>query len=317
MIGIKMNKGTESKFKFTHPDKVIVDNITLTYNPKDESEKDYISKAVKSEGWLETWSGAKHLKQNIHYQTMVDLLFPDNTFTHDNRARLELNPRNPATPFLRLEYNPEHISFTDLSVCLKDIMPHGADCIFDHGNVTRLDIAVDIQQVFPCQIILDYIKMRFRTVYLESGQVGSVYIGKDTGKNQMYMYDKVKEMIDMKYQIKPLSGYQLPTDGLTRLEVRHRPKKTKFTDLFSLPNLFAPMFIVGTPLQVKGDLDFNIKRDLCVHKGLRHTINKFPDADRWEFSAKLEKYGKADFLNIKELWDTLPNALLKVHPTHL
>jgi len=309
-----MKKSTDTTFKFIHPEKVIVDNITLTYSPKCQSDKDHISKAIKTEGWLETWGGVKYPSQSIHYKTKVDLLFPDETFTHDNRARLEINPRNPATPFLRLEYNPEKISFSDISVCLNDIMPHGVDCIFDHGNITRLDIAVDIQQVYPHQIMLDYIKTKFRTVYIESGSVNSVYIGKDTGKNQMYMYDKVQEMLDKKYQIKSLSGFQMPSGGLTRIEVRHRPKKTKFTDLFSLPNLFTSMFIVGTPSQVKGDLDFNVKRDLCVHKGIRHTVNKFPDSDRLEFAAKIEKHGKADFLNIKELWSTLPNALLKVYP---
>ena len=195
-------------------------------------------------------------------------------------------------------------------------MPQGSiNPIFDHGNVTRLDIAVDIQQVFPFQIMLDYIKTRFRLVYIESGKTDSIYIGKDTGVTQMYMYDKAKEMTDKGYLVKPMSDYQIPADGLTRIEIRHRPKgKVTFAELFHLPNLFTPMYIIGTPRKLKGDTWFNVLRDLCVHKGLRQTVNNIPDADRLAFAGKLEKYGQYDFLDIQQLWGTLPDALLKVYP---
>lgn len=319
-----MKKNIDSTFKFSHPDKVIVDNITLTYAPKNNSDKEHIHKAVGNEGWLKMWAkakplkggGVKYLNTSAHYHTKVELLFPDDTFVQNNTALLEMNPRNPATPFLRLDYNPEKISLEALTTCLNAIMPQGSiNPVFDHGNVTRLDIAVDIKQVFPYQIILDYFKTRFRTVYLESGMVGSIYIGKDVGETQLYMYDKFKEMKDKKYQIKEMSDYQFPTDCLTRIELRHRPKGlTKFADLFHLPNLFEPMLIVGTPPQVKGDIGFNVMRDLCVHKGLRHTVNKFPKAERLKFADKLEGCGKADFLDIHQLWSTLPNSLLKVYP---
>lgn len=317
-------KNTDSPFQFIHPDRVIIDNFTLTYSPKNKPDNEHILKAVGNEGWLKTWAkaktikggGVKYLNPSAHYLTMVELLFPDDTFTHENTARLEMNPRNPATPFLRLEYNPEKISFEAISACLNAVMPQGGvSPVFDHGNVTRLDIAADIRQVFPYQIILDYFKTRFRKVYLESGMVGSIYIGKDTGVTQMYMYDKVKEMLDKECQINPMSDYQFPTDGLTRIEIRHRPKGfTKLSDLFLLPNLFEPMLIVGTPPQVKGDIVYNVMRDLCVHKGLRSTINKFPKAERLKFADKLGECGQADFLDIHQLWSTLPNALLKVYP---
>jgi hypothetical protein len=316
-------KNTKSKFDFIHPEKVIIDNITLTYSPKDNTGKTHISEAVGNEGWLETWAKPKYKKDGSikyhyptpHYHTAVDLLFPDTTFTHDNTARLELNPRVKSTGFLRLEYNPEKISFAAISACLNSIMPQGSiNPIFDYGNVTRLDIASDIRQAFPFQIILDYIKTRFRNVYIESGVTNSIYIGKDTGVNQMYMYDKVMEMQDKGYLVKPMSDYQFPTNGLTRIEIRHRPKKTTFSKLFDLPNLFTPMYIVGTPQQVKGDTDFNVKRDLCVYKGLRHTVKSFTQAERMQFANKLGECGQADFLDINALWSTLPSALLKVYP---
>ena len=319
-----MKKNTESTFQFTHPDNVFIDNISLTYSPKKSSDKEHIHKAVDNEEWLKTWAkakplkggGVKYLSASANYHTKVELLFPDDTFVKNNTALLEMNPRNPATPFLRLEYNPEKISLEALTTCLNAIMPQdGINPIFDHGTVTRLDISLDIKQVFPYQIILDYMKMQFRTVYFESGVPTSIYIGKDTGVTQMYMYDKLQEMKDKEYQINPLSDYQLPTDGLTRIEIRHRPKGSpKFSDMFHLPNLYEPMRIAGTPPKVKGDKMFDVMRDLCVLKGARHVVKQLGKQGDVEFSKKLEKYSIGAFLDIHQLWSTLPNALLKVYP---
>jgi hypothetical protein len=318
-----MNKKKIDTFQYIHPDTVLIDNISLTYSPKNNSDKEHILKAVGNEGWLSTWAKpkfkkdgqVKYLFSTGHYHSAVDLIFPDDTFTHNNSVRLEMNPKVNSTGFLRLDYNPEKISLEALTTCLNAIMPQGGiNPVFDHGNVTRLDIAVDIKQVFPLQLILDYKKMQFRMVYIESGVPTSIYIGKDTGVTQMYVYDKAKEMTDKGYQVKPMSDYQIPSDGLTRIEIRHRPKKTKFADLFNLPNLFSPMYVIGTPLKVKGDLDFNIKRDLCVLNGLRHGVKHFSPTDRWAFGDKLEEVGKADFLDIQMLWSSLPDALLKVYP---
>ena len=110
-----MNKKKIDTFQYIHPDTVFIDNITLTYSPKNNSDKDHILKAVGNDGWLETWAklkypkkeGAKkYLSASKHYQTSIALQFPDDNFTHDNTALLEINPWVKSTGFLRLEYNP-------------------------------------------------------------------------------------------------------------------------------------------------------------------------------------------------------------------
>jgi len=319
-----MKKNTESTFQFIHPDNVFIDNITLTYSPKNISDREHILKSVGNVEWLATWAKPKYKVDGVlkfiypskHYRRAVELLFPDDTFTHENTVLLEMIPKGKSTGFLRLEYNPEKVSLETLTACLDSIMPQGGiSPVFDHGNVTRLDIAVDIKQVFPYQIILDYMKMQFRTVYIESGVPNSIYIGKDTGVNQLYCYDKVQEMLDKGFQIKPMSDYKFPTDGLTRIEIRHRPKGlAKFSDMIHLPNLYEPMRIAGTPPKVKGDKMFDVMRDLCVLKGARHVVKQLGKQGDAEFSKKLEKYSIGAFLDIHQLWSTLPNALLKVYP---
>ena len=164
------------------------------------------------------------------------------------------------------------------------------------------------------QVIIDYRKTRHRENYLESGLLETAYIGTDTGVNQLVMYDKTAEMKKKKLKIKPLSDYKFPTENVTRIELCHRPKKLKFSQLHKLPNLFEPLYIILTPLTIKNDTDLRHKRDLSVLKGLRHTANELKKAERAAFAEKVEQQWLPGFLHQDDLWATLPQALLQVYP---
>jgi hypothetical protein len=313
-------------FSFIHPETLFIDKISITYNPS-KADRDYILAAIKKLGWLETWAAKKknikdvdkkyseYIYSKSPYRSVIDLRIPDNAFTEDNLVLLELDAKVKGISFLRIEYSPSKVPFSVLSACLNDIMPKGIDCIFEKGKVTRLDIAMDIKDVKPYQIILDYMKSRFRTSIIESGRPDSIYIGKDTGENQVYMYDKAKEMKD-KNKIKPLSEFQFPEYDITRIELRHRPDPAlKFAELFNLENLlFKAVAIYGTPPKIKGDDQFNAMRDLCVLKGIRHVLKQFTNKEHDELIDKLVKFSKPDFIDFKMLWTTLPEALKQVYP---
>lgn len=319
-------KVLNSIFNFINPDSLIVDRITITYEPS-QADKEYISAAIKNLGWLETWAAKKksikkeedkykqYIVPSSQYHSVIDLRFPDESFIDDNQVRIELNSRIKGNSFLRIDYNPSKVSFSVLAMCLNDIMPNGIDCIFQKGRVTRLDIAMDIRDVKPYQIILDFMKSQFRENILESGRPDTIYIGKDTGVNQILMYDKVKEL-KAKNKIKALSDYQFPEYDLTRIELRHRPSPaTKFADLFNLENLlFKSVVILGTPKKVKGDNPFNAMRDLCVLKGIRHVLKQLTEKEHDSFIDKLIKYSVPDFIDFIKLWATLPDALKQVYP---
>lgn len=224
-------------------------------------------------------------------------------------------PRYPkSTPFIRLDYCPSKISFLELETCLESIFPHGINGIFTTGTVSRVDIALDIVGVIPMQVILDYPKTRHRENHLESGILETVYIGTDTGVNQLVMYDKTAEMKAKKLKIKPMSDYQFPTTSITRIEMRHEPKKTKFNQLHKLPNLFNPLLMILTPLNIKKDTDLRHKRDLSVLEGVRHTSKGLTKKERAAFFEKIEQLWLPDFIDLKKLWSTLPQALLQVYP---
>ena len=174
---------------------------------------------------------------------------------------------------------------------------------------------MDIKNVKPYQIIIDYMKSQFRTSILESGRPDTIYIGKDTGVNQLLMYDKCKEM-KANNVIKPMSGYQFPDYDLTRIELRHRPKQApNFAELFKLENMLVKSIaIFGTPTKIKGDNYFNAMRDLCVLKGIRHVLKQFTKKEFEELVDKLLKYSVPDFIDFKKLWETLPDALKQVYP---
>jgi hypothetical protein len=303
-----------NNINFIHPDSLFIDRLSVTYSPKNKADEEYILKAATDPVWLKIWTGKGKAKPSQHYKKAIKLEFWDKNFDTTNSAYLELQPWNPETPSVRLDYNPSKISYHMLAPCLENIFPHGMSCIFTTGTVSRVDIALDIIGVIPMQVILDYRKTRHRENYLESGLLETVYLGTDSGVNQLVMYDKTAEMKAKKLIIKPMSDYQFPTENIARIELRHRPKKMKFSQLHKLPNLFAPMYIILTPLAIKNDTDLRHKRDLSVLKGLRHTANELKKAERAAFAEKVEQQWLPDFLHLDKLWATLPQALLQVYP---
>jgi hypothetical protein len=313
-------KNEMKKIAFIHPDNLFIDRISLTYDVASEDHKKYLLAAVKEKGWLDTWTDKKASKSSYQYNVSRSLTLPDKDFEQDNVAILELDPRYTSTPFLRLDYNPHKISYLGLETCLESVLPFDLADIYEAGGVSRVDIAMDIVGVNPMQVVLDYQKTRHRANYIESGALETVYIGTDTGVNQLVMYDKVAEMKAKKLKIKPMSDYQFPTTSITRIEMRHRPKITKtnkikkFNQMHKLQNLFAPMFIILTPRYIKKDTDLRHNRDLCVLKGLRHTANELTKQERAAFAEKVEQQWLPDFLDLKKLWSTLPQALQQVYP---
>jgi hypothetical protein len=226
---------------------------------------------------------------------------------------LECDPRDTKNAFMRIEYNPALISYTHIATCLNDIMPDGIECFFEGGSVSRFDVALDVRDVRLVQIILDYANFIYRRPTIVSGRLETLYIGKDTGCNQIYMYNKGKEL--KKHKIKPLSDYQHPQYDLTRIELRHRPDPSpKFKELYGLKNLFEGMIIAGTPLLVKEDDYFNVLRDVCVLKGMRHAIKQFSMLQRKYFAERIGKYVFPNFLNLEKLWATLPGVLDQIYP---
>lgn len=316
----------KSPFKCKLPDKLFIDKISITYTPP-IAEQEYIKNTIKNVEWLNLWTTKKkkskkfddptaYITTSNQYKSVLDLWLPDDDFQQDNLLMLELDSWKKETAFMRIEYNPSRISFNLLSVCLKHIMPDGLDSLFEGGKVTRLDIAMDIEDVKPFQLILDYGKMRFRTCYLESGIPNSIYIGKDTGENQIYMYDKIKEMKNSKTTIKPFSNFQ-PPKSLTRIELRHRPNSPtpKLTELLHLENLLTDkMHIIGPPAKLKLDTDFNLKHDLCVLKGIKAVLKQLTPTEQDDFKYKLMKFSAENFLDFNKLWETLPAALQQVYP---
>jgi hypothetical protein len=300
---------------YIHPDCLFIDGITITYPLHSEDEKNHVLSAIQDEDWFNIWANAKGAKSSYQYKKSVKLKFPDSDFERDNTATLEMNPWNPSTSFIRLDYNPTKISYHVLAACLESILPYGIDDIYETGNVTRLDIAMDVIGVKPRQVILDFLKTKHRKVYAKSGMPETVYIGDDTGENELVIYDKIIEMESKKLKIKPLSTYTFPKYDITRIEMRYRPKvQTKFMNLHEINNVFKPMIMFLTPLTTIGDSDFMIKRDLSVYKGVRFTDNDLKKSEQQDFREKLMKHSIPDFLDIEKLWETFPKALNEVFP---
>ena len=293
-----------------------------------------LRQATEDLEWLDLWAQIKrkkylgpdmpkterykaYRKQSDLFWNAISLRFDDKIFEHENLLTLEFAPRYPKnTPYMKMSFSPALVSYDDIGFCLDGVIPGGLQRVFEEGQATRLDVALDILDVQLIQIILDHPGYTHRDPKIVSCKFNILYIGKDTGTRQFYSYDKLRQMQDKKYKIKPLSEYKFPQNGQVRVEVRLRPDPPlKFAELYNLPNQFQEMIIAGTPLSIVGkDEDFTIYRDACALKGMRAAINDFTIKQRKYVTGKIGKYIFPDFLDFDKSWATLPQVLHQTYP---
>lgn len=175
-------------------------------------------------------------------------------------AILQLAPKSTRAAYVRLELNPAALSETDMTD-LTDLlaMLFGPDyqSLIGTGRITRLDASVDVKGRHVSDLIVYTICPQknmywMRTVPKEGGEIwklGSQYIGAETSGRQTSLYDKARQL----YEVKGVC----PTEACTRIEVRFRPDKgshsVKIADLLNAKNPLKPINLAYFPLETPGD----------------------------------------------------------------
>jgi Phage replication protein CRI len=190
---------------------------------------------------------------------------------------------NAAIPFTKIDINPKYFNcYLEMESYIFDIF-RGSSLDVGEMNVSRIDIAADIED-FPIDCILSMLRIaRIRTESL-SFYKGTIYAGSNP---KIRIYDKVKEI---KYRQN--KGYEI-TDyeksllesgkGYTRFEIQIRTQRKTLGAIVSDPSAFASYF---NRLEI---FNFTENEGNGVLQSLYKYINR-------KFRAELEKYRNRDIV---------------------
>lgn len=158
------------------------------------------------------------------------------------RVLINAGPKHPGCPDCRLEFNPSKLGWqgvNDLDFVLLELFPGGWDYVWTHGQITRIDIAIDLPGVRVEDFhVLPHTSLTYKT-YGRNGLCETIYIGKPKG-NQFRIYDKTGEQ--------KANGIKTTTQ-ITRVEKILRVISISPSELHDLANPFSGLVLVAkTPL---------------------------------------------------------------------
>jgi hypothetical protein len=138
--------------------------------------------------------------------------------------------------YVRFEFNVAKLSpegWEELHLIFTPIFEDGYKTAYENLRVNYLEIAVDFQNVeFSKIYIIDNKTKEFNDNYKMKG---SLYYGTKKSKRSLIIYDKAKQLKDVKNEI---LGHPL-----LRIESRLRLSQIKLKDLANIKNPFLPLRI--------------------------------------------------------------------------
>ena len=156
-------------------------------------------------------------------------------------AYIFFDPKKPYFPDLRLEFNPAKAGPVGMNILrgvIDLLLPFGGwEWLVRKGNVSRLDVAVDLSgarmhhfHLLPQQVLVT-------KTYERAGKLKTIYVGSSKG-NQLTVYSKSAQMAENKT---PLLG------PVVRIEGRLKNLGMPPSQLAGLENPFFKFSIVSTP----------------------------------------------------------------------
>jgi hypothetical protein len=190
---------------------------------------------------------------------------------------------NAGIPFLKIDLNPKYFNcYLELEAYLFDLI-RGSSLSVGEFNVSRIDIAADIED-FPIDCILSMLRIaRIRTESLSLYR-GTIYAGTNP---KIRIYDKTKEIAGRKRKNQLITNHEgwILESGkqYTRFEIQIRPEKITLADVVSNPSAFASYF---DRLEI---FNFGDNGEIGIFQVLQKYINR-------KHRAELEKYRDLDIV---------------------
>lgn len=154
------------------------------------------------------------------------------------RVLFNAGPKHSGFPDCRLEFNPSKLGWqgiNDLDFILSVLLPGGWGYVWEHGQITRIDIALDLPGVGVEDFhILPHMSLTYKT-FGRNGLCETIYIGKPKG-NQFRIYDKGGEQ--------KAKGVKMAAQ-ITRVEKVLRVLSMSPSELHELANPFSGLVLVA------------------------------------------------------------------------
>ncbi|CAN0654526.1 conserved protein of unknown function [Nitratireductor aquimarinus] len=214
---------------------------------------------------------------------------------------------------IRLEFVPvdlKHQGLAELNHALLEILEGGWAAVVQHGRVTRIDIAVDLQDVLMDSFLTLPPQAISRTQWASNGQLQTIALGKSKG-NQTLVYDRGAKRNAMGQAWKGISG--------VRVERRLVGQSFPLLTLSELANPFSSLKLVENlppppdgETQAKAPWQWLMFCDSVQVRGLSNALSLLPKDRRQRYKKHLAAHGKLWWQpdQIWSHWPTVAKELL-------
>lgn len=276
-------KGPSNKPQ-TLPNSIVpfIDKLSVTFNIPDEHPPTFYKLLTAALSHKSIFQSAKN---NSRYEVTRNISLSSCT----ERVLFNAGPKHPGSPDCRLEFNPSKLGWqgiNDLDAILTELLPGGWEYVWEHGQVTRIDIAVDLPGVGVEDFnILPPMSLTCRT-YGQNGICRSIYMGKPTG-HQFRIYDKTAEQ--------KAKGVKIDQQ-ITRIEKTFRGLGISPSELGHLVNPFAQLVLaekLPLPPPDKNLSSWVRFLDSVAKRGLGPALALLPKTQRTRYRKHLANQPKA------------------------
>lgn len=217
---------------------LIIDKLSITIKPASKDDAYSIHCAVYT-AINDTSVFQSPKKKGGQFQVVHEIALT----TSAERVRFEYAHEAGLAVLCRLELNPSKLGemgLAGLHSVLASIMPNGWAYVIEHGRVTRIDLAADIQGLRMNQFLfMPHQGLTTSHVFGVNGHLETMYFGKPKG-NQTRVYSKKKEQL--------VKGHAFCGPSVVRVErMLRNPKIVALKNLDQLDNPFVSM-VMTIPL---------------------------------------------------------------------
>ncbi|WP_139802572.1 replication initiation factor domain-containing protein [Aurantimonas sp. 22II-16-19i] len=276
-----------------------IDKISVVVTPKTKEDQADIHQAVAT-----MWND-KELLGPATWKKPYKRSYTVPLEGFDDEPRFDYSFHGPLATKLRFELNPGLLGkdgMNALHASLIVLMPDGWEYALVNGNISRLDVAVDLHAVRMDDFLYLPTQSTRKLAWTSDGHLESFTLGTNKG-HQTLVYNKKAEQ--------KAKGKKWDGSTVVRIEKRMKNLNSKVLDLGKLENPFKGTLLVQNfppPIPDENQWQWTLFQDCVRFRGLDKALALLPK-DR---KAKYRKHLKAHSLtwwDAEMVWANWPQAL--------
>ncbi len=293
-------------------DPIICDKLSYTVKISEEN-KPIIKNRIEQ---LAENNYAKIVFKGSYYKS-INLLLGD---FNEYKVLIQIEPKLQNTSYIRVEYNPSKLGVYNLEFkkYMDDLFKGigGYTYILENAICTRFDATVDIHNININNLLFSYKRKAISKAYYKSGKINNYkdhlittyYLGNDSGKSQVCIYDKILKMKKDKND-NPLLYIEIPDHDITRVEIRCK-NRLPLIDTMKVKNQFKPMAAVLLKKANKiKDWRVNMIMRLSCHEGFNNALLAIPNDHRAKFRDLIIEEATPYWWNPDKIWNDWPKTM--------